>query len=384
MQSCMMQGYRFGHGIAPGQACAEALSFAPGAIPISTSSAAFISMNVLGSFGRYAESQFRKIERSERRNQAIADLLDAIEKSKISDPAEAALFLQSRGVAGSPRGRGTRSKQSIDRSSIGALSPRRPSKPWCAPLSKDGENPWSPFRTGLKNAYNLLRLLHSCLHCLRTGEPLIQVDGALRENLLAVKKQQVPLEDVLERARVLAKEIDALAKESRLPEKPDFTAADDFLKACRRESAKASLALEPLSFVPVKTASAQKELYPTFFPVPLPPDVRPDAVERFLTVRVRNEAFVLVEAPLLDVPRHVVRSEGAESSVRSDRVGPVASEVAEAEDIEDLGLLGRSEPVVERGEGLVGERAVGFRFVPTDPRDREIIPSCRRSVSSPI
>ncbi len=33
----------------------------------------FISMNVLGSFGRYAESQFQKIERSERRNRAITE-----------------------------------------------------------------------------------------------------------------------------------------------------------------------------------------------------------------------------------------------------------------------------------------------------------------------
>ncbi len=56
-------------------------------------------MNVLGSFGRYAESQFRKIERWERRNQAIAELLEAIERKGMSDPTSAASFLQENGAA---------------------------------------------------------------------------------------------------------------------------------------------------------------------------------------------------------------------------------------------------------------------------------------------
>jgi predicted nucleotidyltransferase len=117
---------------------------------------------------------------------------------------------------------------------------------------------------------------------------LIRVEGELRETLLAIKKQGVPLEDVLERARILAKEIDAEAKESRLPEKPDYGAADDFLKLCRRESARASFALEPRGAPLGRPGFAQEELHPTRLPVPLPPDVRPDALERFLAARAET------------------------------------------------------------------------------------------------
>src|SRR3990172_12891448 len=121
----------------------------------------------------------------------------------------------------------------------------------------------------------------------------------------------MPLEEVLRRARVLANEIDAVAKESRLPEKPDFAAADEFLKLCRRESAKVSLALDPGPAVTWKPGSAQVELHPTFFPVPLPPDIRPDAVERFLTARLRAngaERLPLMWLALVGRPAHGVSS----------------------------------------------------------------------------
>ncbi len=363
---------------------------------------AFISMNVLGSFGRYAESQFRKIERSERRNQAIAELLEAIEKSKISDPAEAASFLQSRRVAGSPGGARDEVK-AVHRSLFDrGLLPQATFEALVRAVAEGRRKSLEPAPHRPKNAYNLLRLLHSCLHCLRTGEPLIQVEGTLRENLLAVKKQQVPLEDVLERARVLAKEIDAMAKESQLPEKPDFTAADDFLKACRRESAKASLALEPLSFVPVKTASAQEELYPTFFPVPLPPDVRPDAVERFLTVRVGSEAserHPLLWLALSGAHAYGFPSTDSDLDLKGIHVTPARvllglREAADAVDVvtkwegreydftsNDVGHVAR---LILRGNGNMFERFLGPLPVVTTPAGHRMRSLARGSLSRKV
>jgi predicted nucleotidyltransferase len=247
-------------------------------------------MNVLGSFGRYAQSQFRKIERSEGRNRAVAGLLEAIERSAVSDAASAASFLQEKGAADTLGGAKDEVKAVYRSLFDRGLLPQATFDALVRAVAEGRRESLEPTPYRPKNAYNLLRLLHSCLHCLRTGEPLIRVEGPLRETLVAVKKQQVPLAEVLERARLLAIEIDAEAKESRLPEKPDFTAADDFLKLCRRESAKASIALERLPSAPAKSGSAREELHPTFFPVPLPPDVRPDAVERFLAVRVLDDA----------------------------------------------------------------------------------------------
>ena len=52
-----------------------------------------------------------------------------------------------------------------------------------------------------------------------------------------------PLKEVLARARELTKGIDAELQSSKLPEKPDFDAADELLKLCRREAARRSLGI---------------------------------------------------------------------------------------------------------------------------------------------
>ncbi|MGH9391623.1 MAG: DNA polymerase beta superfamily protein, partial [Vicinamibacteria bacterium] len=247
---------------------------------------AFLSMNVLGSFGRYAESQFKKIERSEHRNQAIFELLEAIEKTGLSDPESAASFLQARGAANT-LGEAKDEVKAVSRSLFDrGLLPRATFEALVRAVAEGRREALEPARNRPKNAYNLLRLLYSCLHCLRNGEPLIRVEGELRETLLAIKTQNMPLEEVLRRARALAKEIDTEANESKLPEKPDVAAADEFLKLCRRHSAKVSLALEPVPSAAWKQSSPQDEFHPAFFPAPLPPDVRPDALERFLKAQL--------------------------------------------------------------------------------------------------
>jgi hypothetical protein len=246
---------------------------------------AFVSMNVLGSFGRYAESQFQKIERAELRNRAIAELLEAIESQGLSDGESAASFLRKRGVATS-LGRAKDEVKAVSRSLYDrGLLPEATFEALLGAVAEGRRKSLEPPPHRPKNAYNLLRLLHSCLHCLRAGEPLIEVEGELRATLLAVKKQQLGIEDVLERARALARTIDAEARDSRLPEKPDYAAADEFLKLCRRQCARASLALEPGPSAPGKPRFGREELHPTRFPVSPPPDVHPDAVGRFLTER---------------------------------------------------------------------------------------------------
>ena len=51
-----------------------------------------------------------------------------------------------------------------------------------------------------KNAYNLVRLLATATRWLREGTPTFEVEGDLRARLLAIKKGEVSLDDVLAEA----------------------------------------------------------------------------------------------------------------------------------------------------------------------------------------
>ncbi|MFI6939679.1 DNA polymerase beta superfamily protein [Streptomyces sp. NPDC050418] len=87
-----------------------------------------------------------------------------------------------------------------------------------------------------KHAMHLLRLLLSCRDLLRTGELTIDV-GEAREDLLAVKRGEVPWPEVERRMAALAQETEAVAAKSPLPAAPDTAAVEDFLFRARRRSA---------------------------------------------------------------------------------------------------------------------------------------------------
>jgi uncharacterized protein len=90
-----------------------------------------------------------------------------------------------------------------------------------------------------KNAYNLIRLLHSALRWIREGEPLMTVEGAIRDELMAIKRSERPIEDVLKQGFDLAAEVEqAHSENSVLPEQPDFEAAHELLIEFRRAAAR--------------------------------------------------------------------------------------------------------------------------------------------------
>ena len=53
----------------------------------------FVSMHILGSFGRYAQSQFQKIQRSLIRDQALTELLAVMRAGQLDNREQAAAFL---------------------------------------------------------------------------------------------------------------------------------------------------------------------------------------------------------------------------------------------------------------------------------------------------
>ncbi|WP_406418124.1 nucleotidyltransferase domain-containing protein [Streptomyces sp. NBC_00873] len=87
-----------------------------------------------------------------------------------------------------------------------------------------------------KHAMHLLRLLASGRDLLRTGELTVDV-GAAREELLAVKRGEVPWPEVERRMTRLAEENDEAAAGSPLPPEPDRARVEDFLIRTRRTSA---------------------------------------------------------------------------------------------------------------------------------------------------
>jgi hypothetical protein len=89
-----------------------------------------------------------------------------------------------------------------------------------------------------KNAYNLLRLLVTAAGWLRDGAPVFEVSGGLRVRLLAVKKGEVPLEDVLAEAEAMAPELERARDASTLPKRPDVARADALLRRIGEELAR--------------------------------------------------------------------------------------------------------------------------------------------------
>lgn len=84
-----------------------------------------------------------------------------------------------------------------------------------------------------KHAMHLIRLLHSGIYALREGDIRVDV-GEHRDELLAIRRGEVPFETVEARALELDRVFQEAFASSRLPEKPDTERANRFLISARR------------------------------------------------------------------------------------------------------------------------------------------------------
>jgi hypothetical protein len=96
-----------------------------------------------------------------------------------------------------------------------------------------------------KNAYNLVRLLATATRWLREGAPTFEVEADLRARLLAIKKGDVSLADVLAQAEAMGPELERARDESRLPKRPDVVRADALLRRVGCELARRWATGEP-------------------------------------------------------------------------------------------------------------------------------------------
>jgi predicted nucleotidyltransferase len=258
----------------------------------------FSSLRVVDAFGRYATSQLEKLVRSAARRRSLAALLEAVEAGRARDETAAlAVLRSSAGADHDVDGDEVRAlvRSSYDRGLIAAASYAS----LVEAVERRGAPALLPEEVRPKNAYNLVRLLHSCARWLEDGEPLVRVEGPLRATLLDIKHGRLTLDRTFALAAEAAAEVDALVRRgaTRLPAEPQWDAAAAIVRDARRDAARvvfaptapASTGSSPIT-APSATSNVAEGLDAdryrvAFAPTPLPLDVDLPALRAFLEAR---------------------------------------------------------------------------------------------------
>lgn len=205
---------------------------------------AFVSQEIYGSFGRYALSQLERLEH----NQRLADHRALVLEWLVADPTldldTVALRLTTAAAVPGPTPEDAQRRardylKQLYRSLYdqGLLAAAE----WAAlcTFARDQGHDFEPPRDlRPKNAYNLIRLLDLATRWLAGGPPELRVRDELRPTLLAIKRGEVPMTDVVEMARTMTPALEAARASSPLPRHADIERAEKVLRALRADSAR--------------------------------------------------------------------------------------------------------------------------------------------------
>lgn len=205
---------------------------------------AFVSKRMFGSFGRYALSQLDKLSAAQRLAEHRDRVLDWLQE----EPAPTLDQIAQRLAAVSPRS-AARPEDAVPQAKTYVKQLYRSLADQGLIAANDfaslqryaregGLRPPDARALRPKNAYNLLRLIRLCTDWLRDGQPTFEATGAFRERLLAIKRGDVPLDEVLREAEASSPALEGARDASRLPEEPDFQRADALLKRISEEVAR--------------------------------------------------------------------------------------------------------------------------------------------------
>ncbi|MEO8797646.1 MAG: nucleotidyltransferase domain-containing protein [Polyangiaceae bacterium] len=198
---------------------------------------AFVSVEIYGTFGRYALGQLRRLEQGLR----LAEHRTVVLKWLREDPTltldtlAAKLSKVSTRLAPSEPDRLHQAKQYIKQlyrslADQGLIEANELAA--LARFARDKSVDFAlPRELRPKNAYNLIRLLATATGWLRDGTPTFEATGDLRARLLAIKKGDVSLDDVLAQAEGMAPDLERARDVSKLPKRPDVARVDAL---CRR------------------------------------------------------------------------------------------------------------------------------------------------------
>lgn len=223
---------------------------------------AFVSRQIYGTFGRYALSQLKKLQQASRLAEHRALILAwlAAEPSLTLDAVAAQLARATAIEAPTVRDAEQLAKEFVkklyrslyDQALLAQNDFASLVRFAVAQRAAHDSTAGAPFELPRelrpKNAYNLLRLIGTAIDWLRTGTPSLRVEGARRDELLAIKRGEVPLAEVLRRAEALMPQLEEAHRESVLPEQPDLTRADRLLRDIVHETARRWAAQTPGPF----------------------------------------------------------------------------------------------------------------------------------------
>jgi RNA repair pathway DNA polymerase beta family len=215
---------------------------------------AFVSTEIFGTFGRYALGQLRRLEQGQRlaeHRTTILEWLRADPNLSLDAVAEKLARLSPR-AAPSEADALHQAKQYVkqlyrslfDQGVIEAAELRALAK-----LAREVTPSLElPRELRPKNAYNLLRLIATASRWLREGAPVFEVEGDLKARLLAIKRGEVPMVDVLAQAEAMTPELEAARDASRLPRRPDIVRADELVRRIGEEVARRWTTQSPGAF----------------------------------------------------------------------------------------------------------------------------------------
>jgi predicted nucleotidyltransferase len=218
---------------------------------------AFVSAQIFGSFGQYALAQLRKLQQSARLAEHRAVVLEWLREEPAPSLDEVAQRLtaaagRSTTQAAGPEAALLQAKEYVkqlyrslyDQGLLG----QRDFESLKAFARTEAAQLELPRELRPKNAYNLIRLIATATDWLRTGEAHLEVSGALRERLLAIKRGEVPLHEVLVEAEAMTPALEEAHRTTRLPERPDASRAHALLVRVGREVARRSVLAVPGPF----------------------------------------------------------------------------------------------------------------------------------------
>lgn len=205
---------------------------------------AFVSSRIYASFGQYAFSQLKRLERSLR----LAEHRDVVLEWLRMDPtltlnATAARLAESARIpAANIETAESQAREYLKQLyaslfDAGVIA-EKSFRALVAFAQVSRESSALPRHLRPKNAYNLVRLLITATGWLRAGAPVFEMTGPVRSELLAIKHGEVELRDVLRRAEDLSRQMDDAHRNTALPSSPDVEQAQSLLLRIREEAAR--------------------------------------------------------------------------------------------------------------------------------------------------
>lgn len=213
----------------------------PIAAPLVAMRDGFLSQEIYGSFGRYALSQLDRLVHNQRLADHRAVVIGWLRDTPDLQLDDAAARLVEAALVEAPTranaiARARDYLKQLYRSMFdqGLLV----SNDWASLRAVASTDLALPRDLRPKNAYNLVRLLDLAVRWLGGEPPDVRVPEPLRPTLLAIKRGELPMTDVMALARELTPKLEAARVASPLPVRADIGAADRVLRAARDEAAR--------------------------------------------------------------------------------------------------------------------------------------------------